>query len=73
MTQGDLAEMPPKFGFRYFLLLVDLFSLHMYAEPLKRKTGPAVQKAFKNILTNFHSPLIKLETDQVKYFFLLLN
>jgi hypothetical protein len=37
----------------------------MYAEPLKSKTGPAVQRAFKKILTKFHSPIIKLETDQV--------
>jgi hypothetical protein len=40
----------------------------MYAEPLKTKTGAAVQKAFKQIFSKFHSPVIKLETDQVIFF-----
>jgi hypothetical protein len=64
VCQADLAEMLPFNKFRYFLLLVDLFSRHLYVEPLRRKSGPVVRKAFQKIFEEFQSPISKLETDQ---------
>jgi hypothetical protein len=64
VVQADLAEMLPFNKFRYFLLLVDLFSRHLYVEPLKRKTTQAVRTAFEKFFEQFQSPIVKLETDQ---------
>lgn len=70
VCQADLAEMAPFNKFRYFLLLVDLFSRHLYVEPLRRKTGPIVKKAFEKIFEEMKSPIIKLETDQASFSYL---
>ena len=64
VKQADLGEMLPFNKFRYFLLLVDLFSRHMYVEPLRRKTTQVVRAAFENIFKELKSPIVKLETDQ---------
>lgn len=64
VCQADLGEMLPFNKFRYFLLLVDLFSRHIYVEPLRRKTTQVVRTAFEKIFEEFKSPIIKLETDQ---------
>ena len=64
VVQADLAEMVPFNKFRYFLLLVDLFSRHLYVQPLRRKTNQVVRSAFEKIFSEFKSPIIKLETDQ---------
>jgi hypothetical protein len=64
VMQADLGEMLPFNKFRYFLLLVDLFSRHMYVEPLRRKTTQAVRAAFERIFEELKSPIVKLETDQ---------
>lgn len=64
VCQADLGEMAPFNKFRYFLLVVDLFSRHMYVEALRRKTGPVVRNGFIKIFDEFKSPCIKLETDQ---------
>jgi transposase InsO family protein len=64
VCQADLGEMLPFNKFRYFLLLVDLFSRHLYVEPLRRKTTQVVRAAFEKIFEQFKSPIVKLETDQ---------
>ena len=64
VCQADLAEMSSFNSFRYFLLLVDLFSRHIYVEPLRRKTMPVVRKAFERIFDEFKTPITKLETDK---------
>ena len=63
VVQADLGEMMPFNKFRYFLLLVDLFSRHLYVEPLRRKTTKAVRAAFEKIFEEFKSPIVKLESD----------
>ena len=68
VAQADLAEMTMFNKFKYFLLLVDLFSRHLYVEPLRRKTAPVVRKGFEKIFEEFKSPIVKLETDQVRNF-----
>jgi len=53
-------------GFKYFLVLIDAFSKHIYTEPLKDKSSKTVGTAFKKIYKEFESPITKLESDQVK-------
>lgn len=65
LVQMDLAFMPNFNGFKYFLLLIDAFSKHIYCEPLKDKSASKVQAAFEKIVTEqFKSPIYKLESDQ---------
>ena len=47
--QGDLAQMSEHNGFRYFLLLVDLYSNYVYVRAVKSKTGGSVRAAFSSI------------------------
>jgi|688.fasta_scaffold29059_7 hypothetical protein len=64
LMQSDIAFMFEKNGFKYFLVLIDVFSRHLYVEALKDKTAATVKKAFQKIFSNFTSPITKLETDQ---------
>ena len=52
--QADLAEFQPlahwNSGHRFVLVVVDTLSSYLYCEPVKRKTGPDVARAFENIL-----------------------
>ena len=43
---ADLGYMPEFDGYKYFLLLVDLYSNFIYVEPLKGKTAEDVKRAF---------------------------
>ena len=47
--QADLAHMPEINDYRYFLLMVDLWSNYIYVKPLKTKTEEEVQRAFDEI------------------------
>jgi len=69
-VQMDLAFMPEFDGFKYFLLVIDVFSKHMYTRPLKSKTAQAVGDAFKDIYKEFQTPIFKLESDNVICIFL---
>ena len=71
VVQADLGEIHEFNGFKYFLVVVDLFSHHIYAEALKNKTSLSVKKAFQKIIPLFETGIEKLETDQVKI--LLIN
>jgi len=61
----DLAVMPDFEGYKYFLVVIDVYSKHLYARPLKDKTSATVGKAFEDIYKEFQSPIFKLESDQV--------
>ena len=67
LCQMDLANMPQFDGFKYFLILIDVFSKHIYALPLKDKTSATVGDAFQKIYQQFGSPIYKLETDKVRF------
>ena len=66
---ADLIEMLPfaKFnnGYKYILMIIDVFSKYGYAIPLKTKTGIAVAGALKNLFKK-HSPPAMLWTDKGK-------
>lgn len=65
---GELMEMDLGFmamfnGFRYFLCLVDVFSWHIWAVALKKKSGPVVGKALEAIFESIKSPITKIQAD----------
>ena len=64
LMQSDVAFMFEKNGFKYFLVLIDVFSRHLYVEALKDKSAPTVRKAFQKIFSSFTSPITKIETDE---------
>jgi hypothetical protein len=68
LVQADIAYMFEFNDYKYFLLLVDCFSLKLFVQPLKSKTSEAVQAAIQDILKEFGAPIEKLETDQGKEF-----
>ena len=60
-------------GFKFLLTVIDAFSKYAWIEPLKRKTGPEVSKAFATILKRAvkqgHETPIRLQTDKGKEFY----
>lgn len=64
LLQADLAVMFEKNGYKYFLVLCDVFSRHLFVEALKDKTAESVKKALEKIFDSFPTPISKLETDQ---------
>ena len=54
-------------GYKYLLTVVDVFSKHVWVEPLKNKTGQAVADAFEKILKQGRIP-IQLQTGDGKEF-----
>lgn len=70
--QGDLIEMQlykkENRGYRYILIVIDIFSKMAYAEPLKNKTANEVTKAMKHILNKVGRPIKNLHTDEGKEF-----
>lgn len=71
LFQADLAEMFPFGSYKYFLCVIDVFSLHLYVRPLENKTANAVKEAFKEIFEEIGTQIQKLETDQGKEFIAL--
>ena len=63
-VQSDLAVMFPCKKFLYFLLLIDCYSLKIFARPLKSKGSQVVGEAFKDIFKEFKAPIHVLETDR---------
>ena len=55
-------------GFKYILMIIDVFSKYGWAIPLKTKTGPEVTKAFRD-LWKMQKPPQKLWTDKGKEFY----
>jgi len=72
LYQADLIEMIPysktNKGFKYILVVIDVFSKYVWAEPLKSKSAVEVTKAMKKILKSKPSPK-NLQTDQGKEFY----
>ena len=64
LMQSDIAFMFEKNGFKYFMVLIDVFSRHLYVEILQDKTAESVKKAFLKIFATFTSPITKIETDE---------
>lgn len=56
--------MPNYEGFKYFLVVVDVFSKHLYTRSLKSKSAQEVGKEFESIYNEFQTPIYKLESDQ---------
>ena len=68
--QADLAEMVPyasqNTGYRYILVVIDVFTKYAWAVPLKRKDPESVRQGFKDIFGK-RIPC-KLQTDRGKEF-----
>ena len=66
---ADLVEMQPfakvNKGYKYLLMVIDIFSKYGWIVPLKIKTGPAVKEAFQDIFKEGRIPS-KLWTDKGK-------
>ena len=73
LWQADLIEYPNlRFynkGYKYILLVIDVFSKVIYVEPLKRKTGDLTADAMDKILQRCDTPPVMLVTDGGKEFF----
>ena len=55
-------------GYKYILMIIDVFSKYGWAEPLKNKTGPEIVRAFKEIWNSGQKPPKHLWTDKGKEF-----
>lgn len=71
--QADLIEMQQfkkeNRGYRYILIVIDVFSKRVYAESLKDKTANEVTKAMENIFNKVGQPVKNLHTDSGKEFY----
>ena len=43
-------------GYKYLLVVIDIFSHYAWVQPLKNKTAPQIVKAFDEILSGGHIP-----------------
>ena len=68
LCQMDLAVMFNYSGYIYFLLLIDCFSLKMFARPLKNKSSATVSKALSDIFNDFGAEIHVLQSDRGKEF-----
>ena len=70
LVQIDIAYMfpDPQNGAKYFLLLIDAFSLKIYGEVLEDKSGPNTTKALLQIFQRFESPIYEIQSDKGKEF-----
>jgi hypothetical protein len=68
LCQMDLAVMYNCSSFIYFLLLIDCFSLKMFARPLKNKSSKTVSEALEEIFDEFGVPIHVLQSDRGKEF-----
>lgn len=73
LYQADLVEMinyaKENKGFRYILVVIDVFSKFVWAVPVKRKTGEDVTKAMESILVKSKRIPVHLQTDMGKEFY----
>jgi hypothetical protein len=63
LLQADLAEMYVKNGYRYFLLVTDVFSSKIWTCPLKRKDTGTVKKAFEGLFKHLGATPETLELE----------
>jgi hypothetical protein len=64
VCQSDLDFMFKFEDFNSFLLLIDVFSLKIFVQPLKSKSSQNVKNAFQQIFKDFKSDIHILETDR---------
>lgn len=64
LIQADLGYMFDFEGYKYFLLLIDCYSLKIFVKSLKNKTSETVLKAFIETLKQFKTTIYKIEVDQ---------
>lgn len=71
--QADLIDMQAfkqkNRGYRYILIVIDVFSKKAYAEPLKDKTAKSVTEAMEIIFNRVGQHIQNLHTDDGKEFF----
>ena len=56
-------------GYKYILLVIDVFSKVVYIEPLKKKTGDLTAEAMSKIIDKNNGPPVMLVTDRGNEFF----
>ena len=56
-------------GFRYIFIIIDNFSKHLWAMPLKNKHSQTITNEFSNILTTSKRKPLKIESDRGAEFF----
>ena len=73
LWQADLIEYQQlkyqNSGYKFILLVIDVFSKVIYVEPLKKKTGEQTAEAMEKILDQATAPPVMLVTDGGKEFF----
>lgn len=73
LIQADLVEMQPyaksNKGFRYILVVINVFSKFVWMQPVKRKTAKDVTSAMAKILLDMKGVPKNLQTDQGKEFY----
>lgn len=73
LIQADLVEMIPyakmNKNFRYILIVINVFSKFVWAQPVKRKTGKDVTNAMNTILSQMPIKPKNLQTDNGKEFY----
>lgn len=72
LFQTDLIEMVPyapvNKGYRYILMVIDVFSKKLWARPIKRKTAEEVTKSMREILAET-GPIKLLQSDDGREYF----
>lgn len=68
LVQMDIAQMFEHNGFKYFLLLVDVFSSKLFVELLKTRETNEILKAFKNVQASFKSQIYVIQADRESAF-----
>jgi len=73
LWQADLVDMQPyakvNRGMRYILTVIDVYSKFAWAEPIKKKTGDEMKKAFARILRRTPAKPKLLQTDKGTEFY----
>ena len=69
--QADLVDMQsyPDSGFKYILMVIDIYSRYGWSAPLKSKTGEEVTRAFRKIVKQAGRAPEKLQTDKGREFY----
>ena len=73
LFQSDLVEMVPYFkankGYKYILIVIDVYSKYVWAKPLKNKKGIEVTTNFEQILKQLPIMPKHIQTDQGSEFY----
>lgn len=73
LLQADLIEMIPyakiNQGYKYILVVINVFSKFVWCEPVKNKSGNEIARAMKRILSNIKLLPKNLQTDMGKEFY----